>query len=179
MVLKNPTQNADIKNKFKETCLKKYGFKNPFQNEEVKNKSKETCLEKYGVEYAMQSSIVQENHQNNAFKHKKYTMPSGEIRNIQGYENYAIRDLLLIYNENQIITLRKNIPRISYTLNNKNKYYFPDIYIPHENKIIEVKSTWTYKCDYDIIQIKSTATKNAGYNYEIWIYNDKGIKVNE
>jgi hypothetical protein len=58
--------------------------------------------------------------------------------------------------------------------NNKEKYYFPDIYIPHINKIIEVKSTWTYKCDTDVIKLKKNATELLGY--EIWIYNCKGIK---
>jgi hypothetical protein len=173
-----PCHSNEIKEKTKETCLKKYGVEYYLQTKEKEYKSKETCLKKYGVEYAMQSNEIQEKSQCNAFKQKKYSMPSGEIRNIQGYEKYAIRDLLLIYDETQIITLRKNIPRISYVFNNTNKYYFPDIYIPHENKIIEVKSTWTYKCKNELIQLKSDATKNAGYNYEIWIYNNKGIKVN-
>ena len=104
-------------------------------------------------------------------------MPIGNVRNIQGYEHYALRDLLKIYKEDEIITLRKDIPRIPYIFNSKNKYYFPDIYIPHENKIIEVKSTWTYKRDLDINKLKSEATINSGYNYETWIYDDKGNKI--
>ena len=38
-----------IKNKRKETCIKKYGVENPQQNEEIKNKTKKTLIEKYGV----------------------------------------------------------------------------------------------------------------------------------
>jgi TRAP-type mannitol/chloroaromatic compound transport system permease small subunit len=42
--------------------------------------------------------------------------------------------------EDYIITDRKDIPKIGYKIVEKQKYYFPDIYIPSENKIIEVKS---------------------------------------
>ena len=40
-------------------------------NENIKNKYKQTNLIKYGVENVMQSIIVQQKYQNNAFKHKK------------------------------------------------------------------------------------------------------------
>ena len=53
----------------------------------------------------------------------------------------------------------------------------PDIYIKSENKIIEVKSTWTYKSKTDNIKEKEESTKALGYNYEIWIYNKQGKKI--
>ena len=40
-------------------------------NENIKNKYKQTNLIKYGVENVMQSIIVQQKYQNNAFKHNK------------------------------------------------------------------------------------------------------------
>jgi hypothetical protein len=69
------------------------------------------------------------------------------------------------------------VPRISYEIDGKKKYYFPDIYIPHENKIIEVKSTWTYKCKTDSIQEKGDACKAQGYTYELWCFDGKGNRV--
>jgi len=81
------------------------------------------------------------------------------------------------YKEEDIISDRKDIPRISYKIGDKQKYYFPDIYIPSKNKIIEVKSTWTYKCKKDNIQEKAEATKVAGYEYEVWIYDSKANKI--
>ncbi len=41
-------------------------------------------------------------------------------------------------------------------------------------KIIEVKSSWTYKCKLDYINEKAEATRQAGYEYEIWIYDNNG-----
>jgi hypothetical protein len=172
-----PYHSDKLKQKGKETCLKRFGVVYSLQNKDIINKRKKTNLIKYGFENVMQSIIIQEKYQKNAFKHKKFIMPSGNIRIVQGYEPYALRDLIKKYNEDEIITLRKDIPCISYTVNLKNKYYFPDIYIPHENKIIEVKSTWTYKKDLEINKLKSEATINSGFNYEIWIYNYKGEKI--
>ncbi len=117
-----------------------------------------------------------EKNQNSARRFKEITLPSGDIRKVQGYEPFAIKELLNSYNENEIITQRKNIPRIKYIHNEKQKYYFPDIYLPSENKIIEVKSTWTIKYNKDIIKLKEKATKESGYNYEIWCFDCNGNK---
>jgi len=54
------------------------------------------------------------------------------------------------------------------------KYYFPDIAIPHENKIIEVKSTWTYTCKTDNIKRKAETTKAKGFV----VFDSKGNRVN-
>ena len=53
--------------------------------------------------------------------------------------------------------------------------HFVDIFIPSQNKCIEVKSTWTYQLKN--VLLKKQAGKQLGYNYEIWIYNSKGEKV--
>ena len=55
--------------------------------------------------------------------------------------------------------------------------YFPDFFIKSENKIIEVKSQWTIKLRRGNVEEKAQATIAAGYKYEIWIYNDKRVKV--
>ena len=56
----NPTQNEDIRNKQKKTCLDKYGAENPFQSEIVKEKIKEKNLLLYGVENSFQRKEIQE-----------------------------------------------------------------------------------------------------------------------
>jgi hypothetical protein len=104
-------------------------------------------------------------------------MPSGDIRNIQGYEPFAITILLKDYTEEQIKTHRKDVPRIAYIYNDLQKYYFPDIYLPHINCIIEVKSSWTYKKDEDKNKIKKEATEKEGYTYEFWIFDRKGNRL--
>ena len=169
-------QNKEVKDKIKQTNLIKYGVENPSQNKEIKEKKKTTLLKNYGVEHPSQAKEIQEKTQKNAKKYKKYIFPSGTIRNVQGYEHFALDELIKSYSEEQIKTDRKDIPRIKYLVDNKTRYYFPDIFIPHENYIIEVKSTLTYKSKGDSIKEKTDATKALGYKYEIWIYDSKGNK---
>lgn len=68
----------------------------------------------------------------------------------------------------------KNIPVIDYFYeNNKIHKYYPDIYIPLDNLIIEVKSTWTYKKDKNKNTIKKLTYKNNGYDFQFWIFDKK------
>jgi hypothetical protein len=174
--VEHPSQSKEIQEKVKNIYLEKYGVEYPSQSKEIRNKIKAVNLEKYGVENPNQSKEIQEKTQKNAKKYKKYIFPSGNIRNVQGYETFALDDLIKSYTEEQIKTDRKDVPRIEYIFENKKHYYFPDIYLPHENYIIEVKSTWTYKSKKDSIKDKADATKALGYKYEIWIYDSKGNK---
>ena len=125
----------------------------------------------------MQCKEIQEKSSKNSKRFKDYKMPSGEVRRVQGYEPFALDELLKSYTENQIKTSRKDVPRIQYLLDDKKRYYFPDIFIPHENKIIEVKSTYTIQCYPKMIEAKGQACKNKGFIYEIWTFDEKGNRV--
>jgi len=174
----NPNKTRQVREKIDKTNLIKYGVVNPSQVDTFKQKKITTSIKNYGVEHPQQSKEVQEKNQKNAKKYKDFTFPSGTVRKVQGYEPYAIQELLKAgYTEEQIQTDRKDVPRISYEIDEKVRYYFPDIFIPHENKLIEVKSTWTYKCKPEIIELKKRASIEAGHIYEIWCYNAKGARI--
>ena len=87
-----------------------------------------------------------------------------------GFENQALDELLEDYKEHEIFTDIKDIPEIWYTLNSTNKRYYPDIYIPKDNIIIEVKSTYTYEADIEKNLAKEKACKKAGFNFKFLIY---------
>jgi hypothetical protein len=176
--VEHSSKSKEVKEKIKKTNLEKYGVEHSSQNKISRIKFKETCLEKYGVEHPSQNQEYMEKIQKNAKKYKEYVMPSGAIRLVQGYEPFALDILLKEFSEEEIVTERKYIPRIPYVVDNKQKYYFPDIYIHHLHKIIEVKSTWTYTINPDKILAKSEATKNEGYLYEIWVIEKNG-KIKE
>jgi hypothetical protein len=42
---------------------------------------------------------------------------------------------------------------------------------------IEVKSVWTIGLERGNVEEKAQATVKAGYKYEIWVYNEKKVKV--
>jgi hypothetical protein len=198
-----PTQNAYVQNKIAQTFNKNYGVSHFFKSQEFKDKNKELFLNRYGVEFPMQSKIIQNtcktNCENkygvshpmqipeiadktfkNSFKTKSYIMPSGKTIKIQGYEPFAVDELLEVENipEENIITGSTNVPVIWYEdVKGKKCRHYVDIFIPMQNRCIEVKSTWTAKKGKDYIFLKQRAAKKLGYNYEIWVYNAKGEKI--
>jgi len=173
-------QVKEFRDKGKETCLEKYGVVNHSQCEEIRDKTKKTCLEKYGVEYSSQNEEIMEKCSKNAYKLKEYKFPSGRIDKVQGYEPYALDELIINekINEIDINTGCKNVPTIWYNDENAEKHrHYVDIFIPFQNKCIEVKSTWTSEKKKDNIFLKQNAAKELGYKYEIWVYNCKGVRV--
>jgi hypothetical protein len=174
---KAPASSKEVLNKMKETTMQKYGKEHYTQTEEYKIRSEETNLKKYGTKHSSQNLEVMEKTQKSSKRYKDYILSSGKIIRVQGYEPWALDELVKIYKEEDILTVRSDVPQIKYEIEKKEKMYFPDIFIKSENKIIEVKSTWTYKCKEDNVQFKANACKKLGYNYEIWIYDYKKNKT--
>jgi hypothetical protein len=171
------SQSEEFKNKVKNTCLNKYGVEYPQQSQEVRNKSKNTCLHKYGVEHPAQNEKIMEIASNKCYKQKKIIFPSGKEIQCQGYEPFALNELVKNINEDDIITGCKNVPTIwYYDTNGKKHRHYVDIFIPSQNKCIEVKSPWTVKKSKGIFE-KQEAGKKLGYEYEIWVYDTKGNRV--
>ena len=176
-------QTQEARDKFEKTCLEKYGKKHYQQTQEARDKFEKTCLEKYGTKHPSQNAEYAEKHGKKSKQWKNYTFSCGSKVKYQGYENLAYDDLTEQgFEINDLITSRKNVPEIWYINNGKKHRYFVDIYIPTINKMIEVKSTWTYmKKKEDNIIPKALQCIKEGYDYEIWIYDKKGNKevINE
>jgi hypothetical protein len=172
-------QCDSVKEKKRISYLRKYGVDNPLKCNEIKEKSKKTCLEKYGVEYPSQNEEIYEKQNKKSYYLKKYTFPSNNTIKIQGYENFALDELIKNnITEIDILTGCKNVPEIWYkdSLGKKRRHYV-DIFIPSLNKCIEIKSTWTLEKQKNIVFLKQRAAKELNYLYEIWVYDKKGNKV--
>jgi hypothetical protein len=170
-------QLPDVINKRKQAVFIKYGVEHPLQSEKYREYFKNKCLEKYGVENPSQNQEIAEKASKNSYNRKTYTYPSGNQITCQGYEPFALDKLIKNENieENDIVTGCKNVPTIWYKDDcNKNHRHYVDIFIKSQNRCIEVKSTWTAKKKIDNIFLKQKASKELGYLYEIWIYNNKG-----
>lgn len=180
---KNPSQAKEIKQKKENKSIEKYGTKCVLQSEKVKDKSKNTWLINWGTEHPSQNAEYAEKHAEKSKQWKNYTFSCGSTVKYQGYENFAYDDLREQgFEINDLITSRKNVPEIWYINNGKKHRYYVDIYIPRINKMIEVKSTWTYmKKKEDNIIPKALQCIKEGYDYEIWIYDGKRNKkvINE
>jgi hypothetical protein len=56
--LKCSAQDEEVRNKYKQTCLEKYGTENVSGNKEIDNKKRETWLKKYGTDHPFASDII-------------------------------------------------------------------------------------------------------------------------
>ena len=186
--VENPMQSDLIKNKAKITNLKKYGVENPMQSDSVKDKVKATnikrygfssiladkermknsMLQKYGVENPMQVASIFEKAQKSKFKRKEYKWKTGDISIVQGFEPIVLKELEeLGYNFNEVLTSPKDMPKITYQFQGTLHVYYPDIFIPKDNIIIEVKSDYTLEAQWDKNQAKFEATKALGFDFRL------------
>ena len=195
----NPLENPEVMAKMKKKNVEKYGCEYTLQVKEFRDKGIQTNLERYGVEYAtqsqefkdkciatsllrygtrhpMQNKEIMSKNTASQYKKKKYTLPSKKVIDIQGYEHFALDDLLKTYREEEIVSGNDNVPEIWYETDKTHRHYV-DFYIPKENLCIEIKSEWTLKTKKDNIFIKQAAAKESGYKYEIWVYNAEGKKI--
>jgi hypothetical protein len=169
----NVGQNQEIKDKIKNSYQLKYGD-HPKRTKEVHDKWMNTCMERYGG-HPNQNPDVQAKAEKTSFKHRDYTMPSGKIVKIQGYENIALTELLQHFSEEEIHVGRGVVPHVKYTCNEgKQRVYYPDFYIEPLNTILEIKSDWTLQLQTCRLKEKAKAVLKAGYNFEVWIYNGRG-----
>lgn len=157
------TQTNEFKDKFKKTCLEKYGVDHMFKSQEFRDATHDTMLQRYGVEH----------YTGNTFAFKEYKLPSGKIVKIQGYENKALDVLLKFFHEDEIVISRWEIRALTGKLSyfyQKDRIYTPDFFIISLNKIIEIKSDYTYyKYEEQNLQ-KEKACLLAGFLYECWIF---------
>jgi hypothetical protein len=176
----NPLLNVDIQRKRMDTIKDRYGVEYPSQNKEIREKTIKTFIKKYGFENPMQNPEIAKKSSENCFKGKPFVFPSGREITCQGYEPFALQELIDInIDEDDIITGCTNVPSLWYNDENGKKHrHFVDIFIPSENKCIEVKSSWTILKKRSNIFEKQAAAKELGYKYEIWVYNNNGNKLN-
>ena len=168
------SKTEEFKKKYKLTIFLKYGVDHYSKTEEFNNKFKQTSLTNYGVNHPMQSLTVFQKQQNSSFYLKNYIMPSGKIVKIQGFEHFALNELLQTYEESDIVIsnfeIYNSVGKFEYLDENIKRRYFPDIYIISENKIIEVKSTRTYQVNLKYNKLKKLSVLKKGINFEFWVY---------
>jgi hypothetical protein len=171
------SQSNEFKDKFKQTCIKNYGVENPSKSQEIKNKKIDTSILHYGVEYPMQFGEVAEYQLQKSYNLKEFNFPCGNSIQVQGYEPFLLKNLVEEgYTYEDIITKRSETPVIWYENNNKKHRYYCDIYIPKINTIYEVKSIYTNDVAKEKISLTKQACIDAGYLFELYVYDKKGIR---
>jgi len=179
--------------KYRETCLEKYGVDNIIKLPKTHDKIKHTCLEKHGNENYRNteqrdktilnreggySSIIE--------KYKQTCLERFGVENASQcpeifakqqktrFEIHQFRDTDIFYqgtyekdfldNYYDKVEITK-IKEIDYVFENKNKKYFSDYYIPKFNLIVEVKSSYTYERYEEQNMKKEKSCIDLGYNF--------------
>lgn len=63
------------------------------------------------------------------------------------------------------------MPKFNYIGEDEKQHrYYPDIYLKSENKVIEVKSEYTYNKELEKNQLKKACVQNLNVKFEFWIF---------
>lgn len=150
-------KSIDFKLKIKKIINEKYGCDNVFSNEEIKKKIKKTLIDRYGVDNPTKNKEIFDRAQRNSYKILRH-----EGLDITYQGTYEL-DFINFCIENNIKF--QSGPTIDYILNDINRKYHSDFYIPDFNLICEIKSNWTYNRDLEENLAKKTFSKSEGYNF--------------
>ena len=120
----------------------------------------------------------------NSKRKSKFKLFTGEFITIMGYEGYVYNKLIELTSFDNIVygskRIREHTTMFNYTINSINRKYYPDFYLVKQRKIIEVKSSYTYKADFDKNIAKAKACVDNEYSFEFWIHDLKVIyKMNK
>jgi hypothetical protein len=151
----------------------------PQQSKVVQETTRLNNQIKYGKDHPIHDPEIADKCSKSAYKYYDYEFPSGRKDRIQGYEKFALNELLSRgHPEDDIITERSKVPEVWWFDDEGKKHrYYIDAYVKSQQLCIETKSTYTAEQKKDTIFLKQQAVKDAGFYCEIWIYDSKGNKV--
>lgn len=107
---------------------------------------------------------------------------------VQGYEPQALTYMVSVagMNPDDIeVESGGNVPVVEYRIRNRRKRYFPDMFIPKTNTIVEVKSTYTlgfgetrrHRKYWKMNCAKAIACHDQGYKFALLLMDGKGNRV--
>lgn len=181
--------------RIKQTNLERYGcttFLNSIEGQKVSKQSKlerygcewynnpdkirKTVMERYGVVNARLLSNMNPKLQFNK-TNKVFEFPSGKKEIVQGYEPFALTELLNKFSEDEIKVGMSKVPYFQYEYEGVVHIYYPDIYIEKTNTIIEVKSEFTMLYEFQKNLSKFKAVKDEGFNFELMVFDREGNRL--
>jgi hypothetical protein len=121
---------------------------------------------------------------NNSYKFKEVEI-QGTTFKVQGYEPQAIEWLLLNNPKLKATDIKVDssgeVPAVRYKMGKRMHTYFPDIFIPRRNHIIEVKSDYTLGIktgkNWRKNQAKAKAVLAAGYKFSMLVMTGNGKRL--
>lgn len=108
---------------------------------------------------------------------RKNVTVEGKQFSLQGFEPLVLRKLAKKFGLSAV-RVGVEVPRFKYSASEKTLRYYPDFYLPEQNRIIEVKSVFTL-CGsddiYDVVKRKRKAVIDAGYEFSLVLATTRKI----
>lgn len=149
------------KEKYKNTCLERYGVETPLKDKKKREIGKNTCLRKYGVEFASQSELTKEKIRKTCLKKynvewisksKYWKEKMSGIMSSDKVQNHRITELKFhgTFNtskpeEKLFLYIKDKFPSVKRQYKDKERYpWCCDFYIPELDYFIELQGSWTH-----------------------------------
>ena len=158
----HPRLNPLVEAKRVKTLVYMNGVASSFEIEDIRNRAKATRKEKYGVEFSFQRPKIY----HDAVITKPYTMPSGKVVKVRGYEGLILDELLAEDVAEGDIEIGFGVPSFTYEWEGVKKIYYPNILIKSKNLIIDVKSVYEFHRAWDEHHYRRTIVEGKGYGLE-------------
>lgn len=169
-----PLQSKVVQRKVEATCQEKLGVRRPLICKEIFEKTRETMMKIYNTRHPLQVPEFFHKAMKSAFSKKQYHFPSGRVEEVMGYEPYVLDHLLRKIDE-ACIFVGDKVPDFNYTdETGKRRKYYPDIFIAAD-RIIEVKSTWTFNLCPLTNFAKMTEVARQGFTSELYLVHKKRV----
>ena len=165
--------SEELYSKMKNTNIEKYGVEYYSSTNDWYDRCVKTALEKYGKEWVSKVDSINAKQQSGGYSYYDFEFPSGKVVRVQGYEPKVLAKLVIDYSEDDIIVGIQNIIDeigfFHYEYESETHRYYPDIYIKSENRVIEVKSTYTFNKEKEknLLKRESVLNKNINFNFII------------
>lgn len=119
-----------------------------------------------------------------SFQFKEFSV-AGTTFKVQGYEKQGIEWILRnhpsIKPSDIEVETGGNVPTFRYKVGRRSRMYFPDIFLPKLNRVVEIKSTYTLGLTtgkhWKKNQAKAKAVLGAGYKFTLLVLDSKGFKL--
>jgi hypothetical protein len=162
-----------IYKKVKQTTSERYGVEYFSKTNDWYDKCVNSALLKYGQTWTSKVDYINSRQQSGGFSYYDFEFPSGKVVRVQGYEPKVLAKLVIDYDEDNIVVGVQDIINcigfFHYEYEGETHRYYPDIYIKSENRVIEVKSTYTFNKEKEKNLLKRDSVLNKGINFNFII----------
>jgi hypothetical protein len=181
----HPQQSAKVRKLTGKNNLRKYGHKNVSSVKEFQDNRTATMIERYGSENAMGNAelrhLAASRGAASRGRLKEYTLGK-RVVGVRGYEPQALNWLLAntkLSPSSICVDTEGTVPRFNYYHEGDQHTYYPDFYIPKQNRVVEVKCIWTFlKTSRELLRIKRKRNSaiTDGYSFTFMLMDEKGVR---